>query len=332
MFKDIKVIDVHSHMSTPSEFGGYVSYIVSSNSVSPFWGPSDEEMEEALAEHLAVIDDRKVDFQLIGPRPVNMWHWLRPFLQEAWCKATNDVIAQSVKLHPDRFAGMAQLPQNAFVDTSNCVAELERCVKEMEFVGAYLNPDPSGTKEAPGLAEPYWHPLFEKAQELDVPLMVHPSLSKDPRIEKIPENYQINNVTEEYIATMTLQHTDVFVKFPDLRICVCHCGGALQRFIREDTLIVSQKDLSNNLFFDLCAYERDFIETAIRQRGVSQLCFGTESPGAGMFSTRKETGRPSDDLIPVIDDISFLSEQDKLDIFRNNPLKVFTKVAAIPGV
>jgi len=41
---------------------------------------------------------------------------------------------------------------------------------------------------------------------------------------------------------------------------------------------------------------------------------------------RPETGKPSDDLVPVIDGLSFLSNEDKLKIFQKNPLKVFTKV------
>jgi hypothetical protein len=41
---------------------------------------------------------------------------------------------------------------------------------------------------------------------------------------------------------------------------------------------------------------------------------------------RPDTGKPSDDLIPVIDSLGFLSAEDKLKIFQKNPLKVFTKV------
>jgi len=41
---------------------------------------------------------------------------------------------------------------------------------------------------------------------------------------------------------------------------------------------------------------------------------------------RPETGKSSDDLIPVIDGLGFLSTEDKMKIFQKNPLKVFTKV------
>ena len=331
MWNNTKVIDVHGHMSTPYNFLNHIANIVSSNTAREFMGMKDESLEETLSWHLGLMNDRNIDFQLIGPRPINQWHWVEPHIQVAWSTSVNNVIAQSVRLHPDRFAGMAQLPQNAFIDTTNCLKEFERCVKELGFVGAYVNPDPSGTREAPGMADEYWFPLYEMSQELDAPLMVHPSTTFDRRLAVVPQNYQTNNVTEEYIATQILQHGKVFERFPRLKVCVCHCGGGLNRFVQEDTSHVSHHDLSKNLFFDLCAYDRDFLATAIKQRGVNQCCFGTESPGAGMGTMRKDTGKPSDDLVPVIDDIDFLTDADKVKIFNTNPLKVFTKVAPLVG-
>jgi predicted TIM-barrel fold metal-dependent hydrolase len=323
MYQGQKVVDVHGHMTTPPQFRNYVANLVSQNSPQKF-EITDEQLANAQKSHLKVMDERNIDLQLLGPRPIAMWHWMRPFLQEVWCKATNDTIARIVKLHPDRFVGMAQLPQNSKLDTRNCVAELERCVKELGFVGAYVNPDPAGDKQTPGMHEEYWYPLYGKAQELDVPLMVHPSVSYDRRIEIIPANYQMNNYTEEFIAMHLLSHGNVFQTFPRLKIVICHCGGALNRFIPTDRH-VAQKDLSRNLYYDCCAYDVNFMTTAIKQRGVDQMLFGTEAPGSG-GAIRPETGRPSDDLVPVIDSLEFLSGEDKMKIFQKNPLKVFTRV------
>lgn len=323
MHNGYKVIDVHGHMTTPPHFRQFAANLVSLNSPQKF-ELSDEQLDRAQERHFKVMDERNIDVQLLGPRPVAMWHWMRPFLQEVWCRVTNDVIARICKLHPDRFVGMAQLPQNSKLDTRNCIRELERCVKELGFVGAYLNPDPAGDKQTPGMDDEYWYPLYEKAQELDIPLVVHPSVSYDRRIEIIPHNYQMNNYIEEFIALQLLTHSNVFQTFPRLRVLICHCGGALNRFIPTDHHI-AQKDLSKNLFFDACAYDVNFLTAAIKQKGVDQMLFGTEAPGSG-GAVRPDTGRPSDDLVPVIDSLEFLSSEDKLKIFHKNPLKVFTRV------
>ena len=50
------------------------------------------------------------------------------------------------------------------------------------------------------------------------------------------------------------------------------------------------------------------------------MCFGTEAPGSG-GAVRPETGKTSDDLVPLIDGMSFLSQEDKLKIFNGTPLK-----------
>ena len=324
MYNGYKVVDVHGHMTTPAPFRQFLAETVAQNTPGRKLEMTDEQLENAQQRHLKFMDERDIDIQLIGPRPIAMWHWMRPFLQEYWCRVTNDVIARIVKLHPDRFRGMAQLPQSKEKDTRNCVAELERCVKELGFVGAYLNPDPAGDKQTPGVHEEYWHPLYEKAVDLDVPLMVHPSITYDRRLEIIPANYQMNNYLEEFVAMQLYSHSNVFKVFPKLKIVICHCGGGLNRFIPTDKH-VGQGDFSKNLFYDCCCYDLHYLEAAIKQRGVDQMLFGTESPGSG-GAVRPENGRASDDLIPVIAELSFLSAEDKKKIFQINPLKVFSKV------
>ncbi len=319
-----KVVDVHGHMTTPAPFRQFLAETVAQNTPGRKLEMTDEQLENAQQRHLKFMDDRNIDVQLIGPRPIAMWHWMRPFLQDFWATTVNDVIARIVKLHPDRFRGMAQLPQSKEKDTRNCVAEFERSVKELGFVGAYLNPDPAGDKLTPGVHEEYWHPLYEKAVQLDVPLMIHPSITYDRRLEIIPANYQVNNYLEEFVAMQLYSHSKVFETFPKLKIVVCHCGGGLNRFIPTDRH-VGKAGLKNNLFYDACCYDVHYLEAAIKQRGVDQMLFGSESPGSG-GAVRPETGKPSDDLVPVIDSLVFLSAEDKLKIFQKNPLKVFTKV------
>ena len=75
--------------------------------------------------------------------------------------------------------------------------------------------------------------------------------------------------------------------------------------------------MSKNLFFDTCALDLDYLEAAIKQRTPKRILFGTETPGSG-GAIRPETGRPGDDLVPIIGKMSFLNEDQKVDIFHNN--------------
>jgi len=357
MYQGKKVIDVHGHMSTPPVFRGFAYNLVALRGMEGDLAIPDEALETAQTRHLRMLDERGIDFQMISPRPVAMMHWERPFLVDAWTRTTNNVIAQICRLHPDRFGGVAQLPQSRELDTSNCVDELSRCVNELGFVGALVNPDPGADRGTPGMDREYWHPLYRKAQELKTPLIVHPSITRDPRLDGIPHSYQYNNITEETLAVTLLEHGDVFETFPDLTIVVCHCGGALPRLLSKGprpglapdgslTMLEvresgeaaggqvgmavtpevdahAEKDLSNNLFFDSCAYDPDFLAAAIKQRGPARMLFGTEVPGSGSSLLNPETGKPQDDIIAVIDRMPFLTTEQKLGIFRENARAVF---------
>jgi predicted TIM-barrel fold metal-dependent hydrolase len=289
-------------------------------------GLDDEAFERSTARHVSMMDDRGIDRQLIGPRPFLMNGSMEPHLLPAWTRLVNDSIHKQCEMHPDRFIGACQLPQNAKADdVSHVLDELGRCVDELGFHGVYVSPDPEGRRNSPGLAEAYWNPLFKVCEERQLPIVVHGTNCLDPRFAPVPHSYQLGFVSEQYWANQILSHSDVFERFPDLRVIICHCGGALDRWIPTDPHL-SQKDLSDNLFYDTCAHDEIYLEAAIKQRTPARLCFGSEVPGSG--GALRPNGRPADDLVPIIGGFDFLSEEEKHLIFNANPARLFPGLAA----
>ena len=366
MYQGVSVIDVHGHLSTPPHFRAHAMNLVALRTPGESaLAIPEAAMKQALDRHLRVMDERNIDVQLISPRPVAMLHWERPFLVEAWSRTTNDVIADQCRLYPGRFAGVAQLPQSPALNIGACVAELTRAVDVLGFVGAILNPDPGGDRQAPGVDDPAWFPLYEAAEGLGATLIIHPSITRDRRVERIPHSYQYNNLTEETLATLLYEHGDVFERFPKLRILVCHCGGALRRLLaigdvvdatlpqgavigpsgeqgggQVGTLIASpaaaahaaRPDRSDNLFFDTCAYDPWFLGAAIRQNGPRRMVFGTEAPGSGTAIRNPDTGKASDDVLALLHGFDFLTEHDKKAIVHDNPLRVFPLLKGRAGL
>ena len=206
-------------------------------------------------------------------------------------------------------------------------SELELCVREYGFVGAIVNPDPGGERQTPGLDQAYWRPLYEKAQALNATLFIHGSFGKDPRTS----DPYFTFLTEETLATLLLERSDVFDRFPELRIVVVHCGGAPSRFL---TGSISAEPLPSgmlpkNLFFDTCAYDMDCLSAFFRQRGVEHACFGSEAPGSGTAVMNPETGKPSDDLLPVLDSLPMLDDAARRVILHDNPKRVFPLITAV---
>jgi predicted TIM-barrel fold metal-dependent hydrolase len=337
VYNNVRVLDVHGHVSVPFSANSFLVLMMGSNTpmASPIGqdkagpaGVTQEDFRVAALGHAKYMDDRNIDVQIIGPRPFLMLGWMEPHLLPAWTRYVNDMIHQQCQMVPDRFLGAAMLPQHSDApDLSNCLDELNRCVTELGFAAAYVSPDPGGRRTTPGMHEAYWYPLYARVQELGIPLIVHGTNALDPRFRVVPHNYQLGFYTEQYLAGQFLSHGDVFERFPELKVIICHCGGGLDRFIPTDPHI-AQKDLSENLFYDTCAYDLNFLEAAIKQRGVPRLLFGTEAPGSGR-AVRPETGRTSDDLVPIIGAFDFITEDDKIKIFNENPARVVPALAKI---
>ena len=349
MFKGTQVFDVHGHVSAPGAVRNWIVGGLSSGHVpeSPFrtgatggqraeGGPlSDEAFLKENKRHADYMEERNIDVQVIGPRPFTMMGWMPRLLLQRWCEFTNDTIQKQVKNYPSRFLGASMLPQNAEApDLSNCIPEFEKTVKEYGFVGTYLSPDPDGKHNSPGMHEPYWNPVYEKCQEWDIPVFIHGTNCLDPRIAHIPGNYQIGFLVETFLATRIIAYSDLFQRFPNLRICIAHAGGALDRFIASSGHLGN--DPGNNLFFDTCVYDIDYLALSIKQWGVNNIAFGTEAPGSGA-AVRQESDHPSkvavgltsDNLLPVLDSLPALSEEDKITIINKNPLKVFPSFAKV---
>ena len=97
-----------------------------------------------------------------------------PALGTSLAKASNDILAEAIAKYPTRFGGWASLaPKNA----DAAVAEVERCVKELGFKGwnTFSNFGDSHLDE-----KRYW-PILAKAEELDVPIYLHPAVPMIPR-------------------------------------------------------------------------------------------------------------------------------------------------------
>jgi 4-oxalmesaconate hydratase len=120
---------------------------------------SDDQIRDSIERNqLRLLRERGGDLVLFSPRASGMAHHVadRPTAR-VWARACNDLIHRVVQLFPRHFAGVCQLPQTPDGPLDDSVAELERCVTELGFVGCNLNPDPSGGYwTSRPLTDEYW--------------------------------------------------------------------------------------------------------------------------------------------------------------------------------
>ena len=96
------------------------------------------------------------------------------------CQTANIELAKAITIHSDRFAGLAFHPMNSPLDAT---AKLARCVTDLGFTGTLIPNHLDGRFYD---SEKFWS-LFEKAQELDVPIYVHPTCASDDMTARYTE-------------------------------------------------------------------------------------------------------------------------------------------------
>jgi OH-DDVA meta-cleavage compound hydrolase len=328
------IIDCHGHLSAPLELWAHKASLLSHRGEHGRRMPtvSDEEIlhaankkEMAPCGHLDMLDRVGVDLQLISPRPFQMMHSAKPNKIVHWfAEETNDLIARSCQLLPDRFIGVGGLPQAAGEPIENVFTELDRCINTLGFKGVLLNPDPyeNGTQEAPPLGDRYWYPLYEKLCELDVPAHIHATGSQSDRVP-----YTLHFINEESIAIFGLINSDVFTDFPNLKILVSHGGGAMPYQIGRFQSGGYRKGIDfqeamRHFYYDTVLYSKDALELLIKTVGIDRCLYGSECPGVGSTIDPK-TGTTMDDIKPHFDAMEWLSDADRKMIFEDNARQLF---------
>jgi 4-oxalmesaconate hydratase len=293
---------------------------------------SDDEIRDTIeTNQLKLQKQRGADITIFSPRASAMAHHIGDeAVSQAWTRACNDLIHRVVDLYPDNFVGVCQLPQSPGVPISHSVAELERCINDLGFIGCNLNPDPSGGHwTAAPLTDKHWYPFYEKMVELDVPAMIHVSASCNPNFHATGAHY----INADTTAFMQFIEGNLFKDFPTLRFIIPHGGGAVPyHWGRYRGLADMQKrpplreHVMKNVFFDTCVYHQPGIDLLVKVIDLDNIVFGSEMVGA-VRGIDPETGQYFDDTKRYIDALQ-LPDSDKRRIFELNARRIFPRLDA----
>ncbi|KAF4919077.1 Decarboxylase orsB [Colletotrichum viniferum] len=149
------------------------------------------------------------------------------------CKAVNDDLHSKIKQHPDHYAAFALLPLE---DSAAAAVELKRCVKELGFVGALTG---NHLDDGSFFDTPRFYPLWEAAQELDVPIYIHPTFAAEDEMKvnfEGPYDIEIAKALSAWgwgwhsrtsLHFLRLFAAGIFDRFPKLKIILGHMGEML---------------------------------------------------------------------------------------------------------
>jgi uncharacterized protein len=173
----MRTVALEEHFSVPSIASRIDKSVLARRGYRPRTLPKDvpnplELLPEIGAKRLKSMDDAGISVQVLsnsGPGPdlvpgqagVDM------------ARETNDFLAKAMASRPDRFAGFAALPLQS---PDAAAAEFTRAVKQLGFVGAMVH----GTTEGRFLDHSSFEPVLATAEQLDVPIYIHPHIPPEP--------------------------------------------------------------------------------------------------------------------------------------------------------
>lgn len=139
-------------------------------------------------------------------------------------RKSNDFLAKQIARQPSRYRGFACV---ALQDPLAAAQELERCIKELGFVGVLVNGHTNGEY----LDDSKFWPFWEKLEELQVPLYLHPGMVFD-RPRMFEGRHELSGATwswtcETATHALRLVFGEVFERFSQTRVILGHMGETL---------------------------------------------------------------------------------------------------------
>jgi predicted TIM-barrel fold metal-dependent hydrolase len=313
----VKTIDVHSHCvihEATALLGDE-----GAKAVLPRVRGADEVIIN-LDQRLAAMDAQAVDMEVLSINP--FWYGRDRDLAAQIVKIQNEKLAEFCASKPDRFAGFASLTLQA---PDLAVEQLETAVKKQGLKGAAIG----GKVEDMPFSDPKFHPVWAKAEELGVPLFIHPLGIAQLGKLAAGNGWLANTVVYPAETSLALAHLifeGTFDKFPGLKIIAAHGGGYMPSYAdrADHSCLVSPVNCNpdiklkkqpseylKQIYFDSLVFTPEAIRHLVAQVGASQLVLGSDYPFPWQL-------QPVDHIFAC----TSLSDDEKADILGRTAAKL----------
>ena len=315
-------MDIHAHVRVPEAWDlvkdrigreGRAGDVALANPDNP------ANIHNDVEKRLADLDEMGIDVQAISVNP--FWYWADVELARKVVQIQNEKIAELCAAHSKRFAGLGSV---ALQHPSLGAEQMEDGVKNLGMRGFAIG----GSVNGEDLSSPKFHPFWEKAEELQTLIFIHPQSTGAPIDEKrlVGNGFLDNVVGHPLETTLALTHLiqdRTLDLFPRLKICAAHGGGYLPSYSsRSDQCLTAFPNLCKplrkppteylkQLYYDSVLFTPEDVRHLIAVVGASQVVVGTDYPTLWNRT-------PVDRILAV----SGLKDEERVSIFGNTAQKL----------
>ncbi len=181
------------------------------------------------ARRIEECDRTGVTVQVLSTVPVMFSYWAKPADGLELSRQLNEHIAEIVRAHPARFAGLGTIPMQ---DPEMAAGELKRCVQELNLRGVQIGSHVDANEHCNrpyslNLDDRSLDAVWSAAEEVGAAIFVHPwDMVGMQRMPKYWLPWLVGMPAETALAICSMMFGGVFERFPYLRVAFAHGGGA----------------------------------------------------------------------------------------------------------
>lgn len=262
------------------------------------------------------------------------WEWVNAEEGSHIAQVTNDAAVEVHKAFPDRFVAGIELPVG---DPASSLKELNRMAGKPGMVSVHL---PNSLAQREYLFEPAFAPILARAEELNLPLLIHPldgehnyfdghrlddnasgiDTTKPPSLfpgltNSVGETFEQATTVSKLIVSGTMD------KYPNLQCVIAHAGGAFPYIVgRLDSHASAAnlkhpiRDYIRRFYFDSLTFYPITLRYLIDLVGSDRVVLGTDNAFNNSFML--------DQPHSLVDQLN-LDDEDRNLILRGNLKQLF---------
>ena len=313
----VRTVDVHSHCEIPG-----IREMIGA-------GPGPDAPLTIGPDRLAAMDEAGIDVEVLSINP--FWYGVDRDLAPRLIRAQNEGLAAICAANPDRFVALAT---TSLQHPDLAAEQLEEGVRTLGLRGGSVGASVGSEELASRRFDPFW----ARAEELDVPIFLHPQ--GVPELEsRLRGNGFLGNVIGNPLATtLALSHLifeGTLDRFPGLRLCAAHGGGYLPSYAdRSDygcgtrpaqctgPLAELPTTYISRLYVDALVFSSEALRHLVAVVGAGRIVIGTDYPFP-WTATPDDTRLPRFQAVDHVLDTPGLSDADRVAILGGNAAALF---------